>query len=581
MIGPIKNPTSGEYSNDDAVKAKLLNEHFIGAGQAAVAGLSPASSIPATPDCEPHALLTEAKATPAFVVNFFRRLPMAKSAGPDGLTPKLLKAAADGFADYASALINRSLAGGVFRGIWKPSRAVPLYKKGERCEPGNYRPISLTQIISKCAELVVEAAIQKFDAEGSVTCPEQHAFRQGHSTETALISVTDSCRAFMEKGQHVILCAIDFCKAFDSLDHQLLLNCLQRVGLSGSLYNWIGSYLSNRQQCTVVNGRKSGFLPVISGVPQGSVLGPRLFSLFINSLPAFLAETGIQCVMYADDLTLIAHGPTATESRIQLTAALRKLFDWSVEWRLAVHPNKCEVMDMVSSRRSSEPPSSNISYNQVSIPNVPKIRLLGVTIDKGLTFSDHVSEVVSKAEQAVAILRRTTELPRVARQKLWLQKLLPTLTYAMSIWRDAPKQLVNRVEALHRHAAKCVLRRGYQEDGRQALSDLGWDNLDVIYKKALLRLGFLAARRKNPDAVQAHFQVPAQRGVPYNFAPRFIIPRSRPQEVFRHRVTTRAAQLWNKCDISLKLLPSIQSLKNKMRKRDDRFVSDLYDFTFI
>ncbi|MCP3661233.1 MAG: reverse transcriptase family protein, partial [Gammaproteobacteria bacterium] len=544
--------------------------------------LPPDNVIPAAHDIpQPPILLTEARATTPFVTKFFRQLPMGKSAGPDGLTPKLLKAAVDGFADYVTTLINRSLSSGVFPDLWKPSCAVPLYKKGERCEPGNYRPISLTQIISKCAESVVEAAIQNFDAEGAVTCPEQHAFRRGHSTETALISITDSCRAYMEKGEHVILCAVDFCKAFGSLDHQLLLKCIHRVGLRGPLYNWIESYLSNRQQCTVVNGTQSDFLPVVSGVPQGSVLGPRLFSLYINSLPLHLAETGIQCVLYADDLTLIAHGTTPSTSRVQLIAALQKLFAWSVQWRLAVHPNKCEVMDMASSKNSSEPLSLNICYNQVPIPNVTKMRLLGVTVDRGLTFVDHVTEVTTKAEQAVAILRRTTELPPIARRKLWLQKLLPTLTYAMSIWRDAPKLLVGRVDTLHRHAAKCVLRRGFQEDGRQALRDLGWDDLDGVYKKVLLRIGFLAARNKAPAAVQSHFRTPVQRGVPYSFAPRFIIPRSRPQGVFRHRVSTRAAQLWNKCDLSLKLLPSLQSLKNKLKKRDDRFVSDLYNFTFV
>ncbi len=415
-VGPIRNPLSGQFTTDDKTKAQWLNLHFVSAGTKATSELPPLT-VPSTstvpvPDIPTDfgIHLTQARATPEFVLRFLRQLDLSKSAGPDGLTPKLSKAAAPGISVFVASLINRSLSAGIFPQEWKVSKVISLFKKGDPIDPDNYRPISLTNIISKCAESVVDAAVQKFDSVKGITCPEQHAFRAGHSTETALAVISDECRRHLSNGEVVVLCAVDFKKAFDSLIHELLLKCVFTSGIRGSLYDWIKSYLENRIQVTVVNGCTSDPLVVISGVPQGSVLGPRLFSLFINSLPKALAGTGIKCILFADDLTLVCHAKSLEECRNQLQSALRKLSDWSSSWRLAVHPQKCELMRIGVSDADRHMSELHICYNGVPIPCVSSMKLLGVNFDYKLSFRDHMSLAIAKAEQYVSILRRLPHL---------------------------------------------------------------------------------------------------------------------------------------------------------------------------
>ncbi len=572
-VGPIRDPLTGQFTRDDKQKAECFNAHFVSAGSKATSGLPP---VPSVDEPDGHVsdgpFLSEVVATPDFVLRFFGRLELSKSAGPDGITPKLLKAAARGLSEYVADLINRSLSIGIFPDEWKGSRVIPLYKKGESVDPDNYRPISLTNIISKCAESVVDAAVQTFDSINHVTCPEQHAFRVGHSTDTALICISDLCRGHLNNGHVVTLCAVDFKKAFDSLKHKLLLKSVYNSGIRGNLYNWIESYLSKRTQVTVVNGCPSEPLPVVTGVPQGSVLGPRLFSLFMNSLPKALAATGVECVIFADDLTIVAHGRSLEECKAQLQSALRLLSLWSSRWQLAVHPEKCELMPVGSSASAEQIAGLNISYNDTPVPCVSTMKLLGVVLDCKLSYRDHVLSTISKAEQFVSMLRRLAHLPKEARRSLWLQKFLPAITYGIAIWRDCPKLLMDRLEALHRHAAKLVLGRKFRDDGHVALTDLGWETIDVMYKRSLLRFGYLASAKLLPAPLQALF-IGSSRdsGLSGGRTLRFVIPRSKPTRICRNKVSIRVAQIWNHCPQAFKAAISLNCFKSQLRRRCENF----------
>ncbi len=357
---------------------------------------------------------------------------------------------------------------------------------------------------------------------------------------------------------------------------------LEAIGICGPLLSWFKSYLTCRRQYTSCNGSSSTELLVKAGVPQGSVLGPRLFSVFVNDLPSILAGEGIEVVMHADDLSIIAFGSDQREAALNLESCLAKLHIWSCSSRLAVHPGKSEILIIRQSNRPQRHDASTLQchYAGVPIPVKATIRLLGVTIDGGLTISAHLGELIKKAEGHLALLRRTKHLPFDARQRLWLQKLLPTISYAITIWRSGPKLLVGKLDALHRHAAKVLLGRPFRDDGHLALRDIGWDSLDLLYKKKLLMLGFSAANKTCPPPVQQFFRGSATSRGSSSANQRFVLPSSSAKSISRNAVSFRTMQLWNMAPKAIKSSCSSSALKRLLKANTPTLVSFLQNFCF-
>ena len=188
-------------------------------------------------------------------------------------------------------------------GIWKLTRVSPIFKKNDRTDSGNYRPVSQLSVPSKLLESEINTAIVDHLTSNNFITPNQWAYRKGHSTELLLINLTEKWRRFVDSGLKVAVAFVDFKEAFDSVSHSPLLEKLHRqFGIDGLLNAWMKNYLSNRKQFTVINGRKSSNTQVSCGVPQGSVVGPTLFTLFTNDLP--LSITSGETFMYADDTTV-------------------------------------------------------------------------------------------------------------------------------------------------------------------------------------------------------------------------------------------------------------------------------------
>ena len=221
-----------------------------------------------------------------------------KAPGPDGLSPKLLKLLANEIAPAVTLIFNISYNSGSLPSDWKLAHIAPVYKKGERYKPANYRPISLTCIACKMLEHIITSHIMTHFESNGILSEEQHGFRRGRSCETQLLGYVDEVTEELERGHQVDTIVLDFAKAFDKVSHSLLIHKLQRYGVSGHVKSWIESFLSERQQAVLVDGVKSDVLPVESGVPQGSVLGPSLFLLYITDLPSPLQST---TRLFADD----------------------------------------------------------------------------------------------------------------------------------------------------------------------------------------------------------------------------------------------------------------------------------------
>ena len=275
------------------------------------------------------------------------------------IQPKLLRLAGDAIIPSLESLYRYSMETKTVFTSWKTAKITPVFKKDDETDRGNYRPISLLSVPSKILESLVSDALVRhsFKENAELVSDKQRAYRAGYSTELLLIRLTETWRRAVDSGLLVAVAFVDFKKAFDSVCHTVLETKLQRdFGIRGPLLDWLKSYLKGRQQVTIVNGVNSGTLPVSCGIPQGSVLGPTLFTMFMNDLPTSVVSGSLY--MFADDTTIYCIGTSADEATTQLNLAMHELYSWCLTNKLTPHPGKNQAM--LISRKSPTGPTTPI-----------------------------------------------------------------------------------------------------------------------------------------------------------------------------------------------------------------------------
>ena len=212
-----------------------------------------------------------------------------KACGPDGIRPHVLKELAREIALALTALFKSSQSSGSVPADWRDAHITHVYNKGEQYNPANYWPVSLTSVVCKLLEHIIVSAVMHHFEENIILTDNQHGFRRGRSCETQLLELVEELATNLESGKQTDILITDFSKAFDKVNHSLLLHKLQHYGVQGTTTTWIANFLNNRCQAVVVSGASSHFVNVMSGVPQGSVLGPCLFLAYINDMPEKLS----------------------------------------------------------------------------------------------------------------------------------------------------------------------------------------------------------------------------------------------------------------------------------------------------
>ena len=247
-------------------------------------------------------------------------------------------------------LFKRSLKSSAVPHIWNSANVSPIFKKGEKSAAANYRPISLTCILCKVTEHIIASNIGKHLDSHGLMYDLQHGFRERRSCETQLVSLVEDLARKSSQGKQTDLILLDFSKAFDKASHSKLFMKLHSYGIRGSTLSWIKAFLSNREQKVVIEGEESDSVPVTSGVPQGSVLGPILFLVYINDFPQDIVS---QVRLFADDtaiyLTLEDKGDSDTLQR-----DLDRLQEWESKWDMEFNPSKCQVIRVTSSRTPNQ-----------------------------------------------------------------------------------------------------------------------------------------------------------------------------------------------------------------------------------
>lgn len=372
--------------------------------------------------------------------------------GPDGIPSGFLKKCALPLHSILCHMFNLSLSTGVFPSVWKNSFIVPIFKSGRKNKIENYRGICKQSSIPKLFDKLVTQNLYFYCR--SLICNNQHGFVKNRSTVTNLLLFTNFVISEVAKGNQVDTVYTDFSKAFDRVDHKVLLFKLGRLGFPISFTQWLSSFLRNRYQYVNFRNHVSQKICVTSGVPQGSHIGPLLFIMFVNDVVKFLPECNI--LMFADDFKIYASGKEYHNFQ-SLNMYLQKFYQWCSKNYLLLNVNKCSVISF--SRRIS-PLVYSYSFGSEIVPRVSLVKDLGVLLDINLSFNSHIDYIINKANRSWGMIRRYAcefSDPYVIKS-LYMSFVQTLLEYASVVWCPYYNVNINRVEAVQKRFLRFALR---------------------------------------------------------------------------------------------------------------------------
>lgn len=380
------------------------------------------------------------------------RLNANSSPGPDGISTKLLKLTKYVSGVLLARLFQQSLSSGEIPDDWKLAHVIPIFKSGDKNSFNNYRPISLTCVACKLMEHILSSQIMTHLSSNNLIFPNQHGFQREHSCETQLFEIIHDLHVSVHSLRPVDAVFIDFAKAFDRVPHNRLIYKLGTININELVIEWIASFLSNRSQSVVINKHVSSPIPVKSGVPQGSVLGPVLFLLYINDLPANIQST---IRLFADDCVI--YRPISTPLDVcVLQRDLEIISQWCITWLMQINITKTKSVTFTT-KLNVDRHAYAIGENQIE--KVTSIKYLGVHLSSNLSWNLHTEHIISKASKTLGFLKRSLFQANKATKLLAYTSLVRSqLEYASIIWHPHQMYLTNNIESLQNKAARFIAK---------------------------------------------------------------------------------------------------------------------------
>ena len=364
---------------------------------------------------------------------------------------------------------------------WRHANVTAIYKKGTRHDAANYRPESLTSLCCKLLEHVIVSKTVKHLERYNILNDCQHGFRANRSCETQILTLYHELASSLDKKVQTDMIILDFSKAFDRVPHQRLLKTVHHYGIRGNTHQWISSFLNSRTQQVQVEGQSSEKVPVVSGVPQGSVLGPVLFLMFINDLPDNINS---RTRLFADDCILYRQIRNNNDQHL-LQEDLDRLATWEKTWGMEFHPQKCSVLRISKARG---PRTFQYQLKGVTLEEEQSSKYLGVDIQSNLSWKNHISRITKKSNSMLGFLRRNLrQASEETKAQAYFTMVRSNLDYCCTIWNSHQRDQKDQIEMVQRRAARFVTSR-YRNTSSvtDMLGYLGWESHETRRSKLQL-----------------------------------------------------------------------------------------------
>ena len=434
------------------------------------------------------------------IIDICKQFKPKTSTDPHGFQQNIILEDVDILAPVLAHLVNCSLKSGVFPRNGKIARVIPVYKgKGEKSEFVNYRPISLLPVFSKIIERLIYNKVFEFLVRYEILFESQYGFRSGHNTTHAALDFISKIEETIEASSYAIGVFCDLSKAFDTLNHDILLDKLEHYGIRGIAQSWFRSYLSNRSQYVDLNGYKSTELPLPTGVPQGSILGPLLFLLYINDLPS---ASKLKCVIFADDTNLLIQGNDLKLLAETLNKELEIVDDYFKANQLKLNAKKTKVIIFRKKAIPANIEQLNISLNKDKLDICEEVQFLGLTIDGTLCWEKHCNNVANKISRSSSMINRVKKfLPPSTLKLLYHSFIQSHISYGLTAWGGCSAQNKKRIVKTQKRVVRTITKSFFTAHTEPRMKKLALLKFEELYEQQCLLLVHDCVQNKAPPQI--------------------------------------------------------------------------------
>ena len=566
-----------EVITDYSTKAEIFNTYF-------ASQCTPLDDSDVLPDIASRTILNLSSVTisKTKILEIIRALDSNKSSGWDGISPQMLKICDESIVTPIHIIFDTCIREGIFPDKWKMSNVCPVHKKGLKNIKSNYRPISLLPILGKIFEKVIFDSLYDFLTNNKFLTSCQSGFIKGDSCVNQLLAITHEIHKNLDANPSIdtIGVFLDMSKAFDKVWHNGLICKLKSYGIQSKLLALLNNYLSYRKQRVVINGVTSSWKPIISGVPQGSVLGPLLFLVFINDLPDNLT---CNPKLFADDVSLNAVMHDKDVSTQNLKDDLNRLLEWSTKWKMVFNPEPSKPAEEVIFTNRNSTAYESVSYSGVDVMPVDYHKHLGFTLDSKMNFIKHIDSKISKANQGIGILKRLYNYrPRNSLIQIYKSFIRPHLDYCDVIYHkpmyddfycqyyseraisdpiNTNYLFNNKIESVQYNASLAITGCVRGTNRERLYSELGL--MSLYDRRRFHRLSFFykILNQLTPEYLRCFIPIPTRR-LHVTRANRDVVIQTRTLK-FRYSFFPDASKSWNHLSNFIKSSPTLNVFKQR------------------
>ena len=508
----------------------------------------------------------------------FKSLEINKSPGHDEISSNVIKKVSEQIFGPLKHVFYLSLKQGIFPDQLKISKVLPFYKSDDESLTSNYRPISILPVFSKMLERIIYNRLYSYLNSNNLLYKKQFGFRKNHSTEHAIVELVDEISRKFEKNEYVLGVFIDLSKAFDTVNHNILLRKLESYGIRNINHKLLTNYLSNRKQFIFYNNKRTNVLNIICGVPQGSILGPLLFLIYINDLATSCER--LMTLMFADDTNIFfSHKDTNVLFEV-MNSEIQSLNQWLIYNKLSLNTKKCKYTIFFPKRKSNLLPKQlpDLKLSNFIISRETSIKFLGILLDENLTWKHHNKMIENKVSKSIGIMYKARLiLNRRSLKFIYFSFIHSYINHANIAWGSTNKSKLMHLYRQQKHASRIIFSKDKFTHAKPLLQSLNILNVYQINIHQTLIFMFKITNNTAPSSFQHKFKV---RNLTYNMRSASNYNKEfKKTKLGQFSITYRGPHLWNNLTfLREKELPSVYLFKKAIKMKLLTIIDNEFDY---